>query len=360
MAKTICKGENCGFLINSTVEENSVDNFHNKKQTIIFDNPPFIIGRMSVVGNKEGKGPLGGYFHSVKNDDKMGEKTFEKAEIDMLFEALYGACQCLPGGADSLDMVIAGDLLNQITSSAYVCREINVPFLGVYSACSTMSESLAIASCLLNGGGMSNIACCTASHFATAERQFRYPLEYGCQRPPYAQWTATAAGCTILSKQIKSNIKISSATFGKVVDFGLNDLNNMGAAMAPAAMNSLIALFEDTETSPKDYDLIVTGDLGKLGSDILRELMKEKGYFLGKNYTDCGTLLYDLSQNCYQGASGAGCSASVINAFVLEKLDKGEYNKVAYFATGALMSSQSCYQGETIPCISHGVVFERS
>jgi len=134
----------------------------------------------------------------------------------------------------------------------------------------------------------------------------------------------------------------------------------MGAAMAPAAMNSLIALFEDTETSPKDYDLIVTGDLGKLGSDILRELMKEKGYFLGKNYTDCGTLLYDLSQNCYQGASGAGCSASVINAFVLEKLDKGEYNKVAYFATGALMSSQSCYQGETIPCISHGVVFERS
>lgn len=359
MGKVIYKGNNCGFLCNKKIEEHQVSNFHTKKQTIVFDNPPSVIGRMSVVGAKEGQGPLGKYFHVVKTDDKNGEKTFEKAEIDMLYEALIGASECLPNKTADLDLIIAGDLLNQITSSSYVCREMNVPYLGIYSACSTMSESLAIASCMLNAGYFNNIACCTASHFATAERQYRYPLEYGCQRPPYAQWTATAAGCSILSADRTAPVVITQATFGKVVDFGVNDLNNMGAAMAPAAMNSMLAMFKDTNTMPKDYDLIITGDLGKLGSDILRDLMSEKGYFLGRNYIDCGSLLYDVTQNCYQGASGAGCSASAVNSYILDKIESGEYQNVAYFATGALMSTQSCYQGETIPCISHGVVFRR-
>lgn len=328
-------------------------------QTVVFDNPPSVIGKMAVVGEKEGKGPLSKYFQVVKSDDKNGEKTFEKAEIDMLEEALKYACDVLPNKQDDLDLIISGDLLNQITTSSYVCRNINVPYLGIYSACSTLSESIGVASCMLNAGYFRNIACCTASHFATAERQYRYPLEYGCQRPPYSQWTATAAGCTIVSSSINSAIKVVSATFGKVMDYGLRDLNNMGAAMAPAAMDTMIAFFKDTNQRPEDFDLIITGDLGKLGSDILRTLMREKGYFLGRNYVDCGTLLYYSHQNCYQGASGAGCSASVVNSFIFEKMDCGDYKKVAYFATGALMSTQSCYQGETIPCISHGVVFER-
>ncbi len=360
MNKVLCRGENCAFTvpdkkINIFAKEHAVNP---KRQTVIFDNPPKVIGRMSVVGEKEGKGPMGKFFQKVVDDDKMHEKTFEKAEIDMLTSAINGAAESAGLSVSDVDILIAGDLLNQITSSSYVARELNIPYMGVYSACSTMSESLAVASSMLNAGYFDRILCATASHFATAERQFRYPLEYGCQRPPYAQWTVTAAGATLLARE-GDGPKITAATFGKVVDFGTNDLNNMGASMAPAAMSSLLALFNDTNTRPEDFDLILTGDLGKLGSDILRDLMREQGFELGQNYIDCGSLVYDVTQKCYQGGSGAGCSASVVNSFVLDKLEKGEYERVAFFATGALMSSQSCFQGETIPCISHGVVIER-
>lgn len=331
---------------------------HNKNQTLFFTKPIYVIGRMSVVGQHEGKGPLKDYFNVVVADDKMNEKCFEKAEIDMLKLSVEGAIKNANLTNNKIDCMIGGDLLNQITSSAYVAREYDSVFLGVYSACSTMTESLAIGSILLESGFFTNVMCSTVSHFATAERQFRYPLEYGCQRPPYAQRTVTGAGSIILSSTL-SRVKITSATIGKVIDFGVSDLNNMGAAMAPAAMSTMLAMFADTKTSPQDYDLIVTGDLGKLGSDIVRDLMKEKGYILGQNYTDCGCLIYDNTQECYQGGSGAGCSASVISSFILDKIEKGEYNKVAYLATGALMSSQSCYQGETIPCISHAIIFER-
>lgn len=329
-----------------------------KGQTLIFSKPIYVIGRMSVVGENEGKGPLKDYFNVVVADDKMNEKCFEKAEIDMLQLSLEGAIKNANISESQLDCMVGGDLLNQITSSAYVAREYDSVFLGVYSACSTMTESLAIGSMLLNGDFFDVVSCSTVSHFATAERQFRYPLEYGCQRPPYAQRTVTGAGTLIISTK-GNGIRITSATLGKVVDFGVNDLNNMGAAMAPAAMHTMLAMFLDTNTTPNDYDLIITGDLGKLGSDILRDLMKEKGYTLGQNYTDCGCLIYNHDQECYQGGSGAGCSASVISSFILKKMEKGEYKKVAYLATGALMSSQSCYQGETIPCISHAIIFER-
>ena len=356
--RTILKGKGCNFVVGDAMSSCCREK-EKKTQTISFINPPYVAGRAAVVGEKEGKGPIGKYFHVVKSDDKNGEKTFEKAEIDMLEQAFGIATDFLPDKTNDLDLVISGDLLNQITTSSYVCRSFDVPFLGVYSACSTLSESIAIASSMINAGYFKTIACCTASHFATAERQYRYPLEYGCQRPPYSQWTATAAGCTILSSEYKSDVTVTKATFGKVIDYGLSDLNNMGAAMAPAAFDTIKAFFRDTKTAPHDYELIVTGDLGKLGSDILRALMTEYGMPLGRNYVDCGSLLYYADQNCYQGASGAGCSASAINSFVLEKMEKGEYSKVLYFATGALMSTQSCYQGETIPCISHGVLFER-
>ena len=356
--KTILKGKGSRFVIDDNLASVYSDK-REKMQTITFHNSPYVAGRAAVVGEKEGKGPIGKYFHVIKSDDKNGEKTFEKAEIDMFKQALGIATDVLPDKNNDIDLIIAGDLLNQITTSSYVCRNFNVPFLGVYSACSTLSESIAIASGIINAGYFKTIACCTASHFATAERQYRYPLEYGCQRPPYSQWTATAAGCTVLSSEHKSDIVVTKATFGKVIDYGLNDLNNMGAAMAPAAFDTIKAFFRDTNTLPCDYDLIVTGDLGKLGSDILRALMMEYGVPLGRNYVDCGCLMYYADQNCYQGASGAGCSASAVNSFILEKMEKGEYNKVLYFATGALMSTQSCYQGERSPCISHGVLFER-
>lgn len=355
MVRTLHKGNNCAFLTNRRI----VDKLPQKPaQTIVYKNPPHIIGRMSVVGAKEGKGPLGSYFHRVLSDDKMGEKTFENAEIKMLTAAIDGAVQSANLKPRDIDLIISGDLLNQVTTSNYVAREYHVPYLGVYSACSTMTEALNFASTLISAGHFDKVLCSTASHFATAERTYRYPLEYGCQRPPYAQWTVTGAACTALAAE-GDGPRITMGTIGRVIDYGTTDLNNMGAAMAPAAMDSMVALFRETQTTPVDYDLIITGDLGKLGSDILRDLMAEQGYYLGQRYIDCGNMMYDISQHCYQGGSGAACSATVFNSYVLDKMLDGTYKKVAYFATGALMSTQSCYQGETIPCISHAVVIER-
>lgn len=354
--KVLHKGNNCNFVFNEFKAELSQSQQYSK-QTVFFNNPPVIIGKMAVGGCKEGNGPVGKFLDKVHCEDKIGEKTFEKAEIDMLNEAVYGAIKSAGIKKTDVDLFIAGDLLNQITSSSYVARDLGIPYAGIYSACSTLSEGLAMASMMINAGYFDNILCATVSHFATAERQYRYPLEYGCQRPPYAQWTVTGAGATLLSR-VGNGPKITCATLGKVVDWGTNDINNMGASMAPAAMSSLVALFNDTGTEPDDFDLILTGDLGKLGSDILRKLMREAGYPLGQNYIDCGNMVFDVEQKCYQGGSGCGCSATVVNSYVLDKIIKGEYKKVAYFATGALMSAQSCYQGETIPCISHGVVIE--
>ncbi|MBR7141456.1 MAG: stage V sporulation protein AD [Clostridia bacterium] len=265
--KTLHKGNNCDFLFKDKMPE-FLSKHEYTRQTIFFNNPPSIVGKMAVGGCKEGDGPVGKYLDKVHCEDKIGEKTFEKAEIDMLTEAATGAIKSSGIKKEDVDLFIAGDLLNQITSSSYVARDLGIPYAGIYSACSTMSEGLALASMMLNAGYFDNILCATVSHFATAERQYRYPLEYGCQRPPYAQWTVTGAGATMLSRG-GNGPKITGATFGKVVDWGTNDLNNMGASMAPAAMSSLIAMFNDTGTEPDDFDLILTGDLGKLGSDIL-------------------------------------------------------------------------------------------
>lgn len=359
MEKIICKAESM-IKIDTENNYNPSPLVKTNTRTLTFKNPPYVVGSMSVVGQKEGKGPLGKYFDIVYSDDKIHEKTFEKAETVMLKKAIDGAIRKSGIDSDEVGCMIGGDLLNQITSSQYVAREYNSPFLGVYSACSTMTESLILGSVLIDGGYFTNTVCSTCSHFATAERQFRYPLEYGCQRPPYAQWTVTGAGSIVLSDTDNGDgIRITQATLGKVIDYGTSDLNNMGASMAPAACDTLSALLAQTNTNPDDYDLILTGDLGKLGSDILRDLMLEKNIKLGNNYHDCGCLIYDNGQKCYQGGSGAGCSASVVSAFVLSRIKSGELKKVAYLATGALMSSQSCFQGETIPCISHAVVFER-
>lgn len=326
--------------------------------TIVFKNKPRIESYYSMVGQKEAKGPFKKYFDYILNDDLCGKKSFELAEREILERTIIGAIDKGQVDFNEIDFIIGGDLLNQIISSSFSARHFEKPFIGLYGACSTMSESLAIGAALIDGGYANKTICATVSHFSTAERQYRTPLELGNQRPPVSQWTVTGAGATILSNSTKGNY-ISMATFGKVTDYGVTDANNMGAAMAPAASETLVEHFLDTKRSPEDYDLIVTGDLGKLGSEIFRDLMEHSGYKLGGNYSDCGQMIYARDQRTFQGGSGAGCSASILNSYILKQMDAGKFNRVLFMATGALLSTLSTQQGETIPCIAHAIVIER-
>lgn len=324
------------------------------KQTIEFTNNPGIKGNYTIVGEKEGCGNFKDYFDYVLKDDTFGEKSYELAERKLLEHSIINALDRAGVKKTDLDLLISGDLLNQIISSSFAAREYNFTFMGLYGACSTMAEAIAVGATYIDGGYFNTVACVTGSHFSSAERQYRFPLELGNQRPPVSQWTVTGAGCMILSSERSDKI-ISSATFGKVIDYGINDVNNMGAAMAPAAMSTLIAHFEDTKTNPDDYDLILTGDLGKLGSEILLDLMEHNGYKLKDNYCDCGQMIFNNNQKTYQGGSGAGCSAVVLNSYVMQKMNENKYKRVLFCATGALLSTLSSQQGESIPGICHAV-----
>ena len=326
--------------------------------TIVFKNKPRIVSTYSLVGKKEGDGPFKNYFDQILDDDLCGQKSYEQAERKILEQTIFGAIKKGKIDIDDIDFMLGGDLLNQIISTSFSARHFETPFIGLYGACSTMSESLALGAALVDGGFARRTICATVSHFSSAERQYRYPLELGNQRPPVSQWTVTGSGCTILGSSDHGNY-ISMATFGRVTDYGVTDANNMGAAMAPAASETLFEHFEDTKRKPDDYDLIVTGDLGKLGSEILRDLMEHRGYKLGRNYSDCGHMIFARDQHTFQGGSGAGCSASVLNSYILKQMDVGIYNRVLFVATGALLSTTSTQQGESIPCIAHAVVIER-
>lgn len=328
------------------------------EQTIIFKNKPKIIGNFSVVGEKEGHGPFKDYFHHILEDDLFGESSFEHAERKMLEYAISSSIEKAKLNINKIDLIVGGDLLNQIISTSFTARHFDRPFLGIYGACSTMAESLAVGATFVDGEYFKNVVCATGTHFSTAERQYRFPLELGNQRPPTSQWTVTGAGSSVLSLNSNGH-SITYATLGKVTDYGINDVNNMGAAMAPSAMSTLISHFQDTKTTPDDYDLIVTGDLGKLGSEILMDLMEHNGYKLGKNYNDCGQMIFNNNQKTFQGGSGCGCSASVLNSYILKKMDEGVFKKVLFAATGALLSTLSTQQGDTIPGICHAVVIER-
>ena len=325
----------------------------NKCKTIILKNKPKIKGYYSIVGNKEGEGNFGEYFHYVLKDDRFGEKTYEHTERKMLEQAIFNAVQKSNLRTSQIDLMLCGDLLNQIISSAFTARHFDTPFLGVYGACSTIAESIGLGSIFIDGRYFDNIVCGTVSHFSSVERQYRFPLELGNQRPPTTQWTVTGAGALVLSSAGDNCCEISEVTFGKVVDYGIKDVNNMGAAMAPAAMTTLISHFENTKTTPEDYDLILTGDLGKLGSEILIDLMENKGIKLGSNYGDCGQMMFTDEQRTFQGGSGAGCSASVLTSYVLRKLEKREFKKVLFAPTGALLSPLSSQQGDSVPGICH-------
>lgn len=326
-------------------------------QTIKFKNKPYLLNGYSIVGPMEGKGPLGSYFDYVLKDDTLKEKTFEKAERKLLQNIIIGAIDKAGLRVGDIDFFFGGDLLNQIVSSSYTARELGLPFVGLYSACATMAESLGLAGIFVDNGLANNVVAGTCTHFSSAERQYRFPLELGNQRPPTSQWTITGGGASIISKT-PSKVRLVAATFGKVTDYGIADVNNMGAAMAPAACDTIIEHFNNMGSSSKDYDFIATGDLGKLGSEILIDLMEHHGYVLGKNYSDCGCMMYDKTERVFMGGSGAGCSASVLNSYIFQKLFKGEFKRVLLVSTGALMSTTTSQQGDTIPGIAHAVELE--
>ena len=325
-------------------------------QTLSFLSPPSVAGFAAVVGKKEGEGPLGACFDIVEQDDTFGETSWEKAESAMQGLALRAALDKAMRPASALDVIFAGDLLNQCIASSFAARGQKVPFLGLYGACSTMAESLVLAAMAIDGGFASLTASVASSHFCSAERQYRTPLEYGGQRTPTAQWTVTGSGAVVLS-QDGEGPWITHATIGRVVDKGVKDANNMGAAMAPAAYDTLTAHFADTGRRPSDYDLIVTGDLGSLGLELLQDLFHMDGVEFS-NLDDCGVRIYDAqSQDVHCGGSGCGCSAAVLTGQLLPQMREGRCRRLLFCGTGALLSPTSTMQGESIPGICHAVAF---
>ena len=325
------------------------------KQTVTFGEPATILETAAIVGQKEGEGPIAQSFDIILEDDKFGEETWEKSESRLQREAALTALKKAKLTPADINYVLAGDLLNQCVGAHYGMRDLEIPFLGLYGACSTMAESLSIGSMLISGGYADYAMCVTSSHFCSAEKQFRYPLEYGGQRAPSAQWTVTGAGCAVLAKD-GGGPKITHVTTGKIIDMGVSDLNNMGAAMAPAAIDTLTAHFEDTGLKADDYDLILTGDLGLIGSDILEELMLEEGYDIRENHNDCGKIIFDIEkQDVHSGGSGCGCCGSVFCGHIIKEMRSGKYKRVLLIATGALMNPMTVKQGETIPAIAHAV-----
>ena len=325
-------------------------------QTVTLSSPPRVIAGAAVGGKQEAMGPLGKYLDHTEMDSFFGEKTWEKGESAMQKMALRTALEKAKLQPEDIDFVFGGDLLNQCIGSAFALREFGIPYYGLYGACSTMGEGLALAALMVNAGYAKRAAAITSSHFCTAERQYRMPVPYGSQRPPTAQWTATASGCAILAQEGEGP-HITHVCCGRVVDLGITDANNMGAAMAPAACDTLTALFRDTGTRPEDYDRIFTGDLGALGHRITSEEMARRGYDMEQRYLDCGMMLYDRkAQDMHMGASGCGCSAAVFNAYLLTAMKEEGWKRIIFAPTGALLSPTSSFQGESIPGICHAVV----
>ncbi len=313
----------------------------------------------NAVGKKEYEGPLGAHFDMHCTDDRYGKATWESAESEM--QRLAFNCALAKGQLtfEDIGAIFAGDLLNQCVGSAYGLCGCNIGYYGLYGACSTSAEAITLASVFTTHGIYDRCAAVTSSHNASAERQYRNPIEYGSQRTPTSQWTVTGAGAFILGDGDAGKVKITAALPGHVIDKGIDDCNNMGAAMAPALCDTLLRFFRESKTAPDDYDLIITGDLGYEGSSILKEFMEIEGYKLGGNYTDCGILIYDKqSQDTHSGGSGCGCSASVLSAFVLPEMERSACKKTIFVASGAMMSPDMVKQGKSIPAIGHLLVFE--
>ena len=344
------------------------------KASISFTDPVYIQSAASVVGSKEGSGPLKEYFDMICEDSMFGEKTWESAESTMQKEAATLAIGKAGLTPHDIRMVFAGDLLAQTIASSFGIAEMGIPFYGLYGACSTMGESLSLGAIAVSAGYGAHILCATSSHFATAEKEFRFPLGYGSQRPLSATWTVTGSGACVIGAKPPCSCSlpgssplahtngyaaITGITTGKVIDFGFHDSLNMGGCMAPAACDTIYRNFCDFDRTPDDYDAIFTGDLGAVGKRILLDLLKEKGYDIESIYQDCGLLIFDgETQDTHSGGSGCGCSASVLAAYILPELAKGTWKRVLFVPTGALLSKTSFNEGDSIPGIAHAVVLE--
>jgi stage V sporulation protein AD len=335
-------------------------------QSFFLPSMPRIVSSASFVGRKEGEGPLGRLFDTVVKDDTLGLDSWEQAESKMLESAVRVALNKIDREPKDIDLFMGGDLLSQIISAGFAARELRTPFIGMYGACSTMAESI-ITAAMLTDGGFSRLSVCGASsHFSSSEREFRYPLEMGTQAPPTAQRTVTGAGAVaIISSDEKlpsyrfGNVAITGGTVGRVCDYGITDASNMGAAMAPAAASTIVANLEDNGVPPEYYTRIITGDLGTFGSELLYEICRSKGYDMENVHDDCGVMIFSKEQRTVCGGSGCGCCAVTLASHILPAIETGDYERVLFVATGALLSPLSSLQGESIPSIAHAAVLER-
>ena len=327
-------------------------------QSVRFDNPITILETASIVGPKEAEGPMAKYFDKCLEDEFWGEKTWEKAESKIIKETVNSSIIKSKIPANMIDYCFAGDLLNQCISSSFGLRELGIPFFGIFGACSTFVEALSLASVFIDGGAAKSAIATASSHFCSAEKQFRFPLELGNQRPPSSQWTVTGAGSAILSKE-GTGPYITNITTGKIVDMGIKDANNMGAAMAPAFVDTLITHFKDTGRNPSYYDGIFSGDLGHIGKEISIELCQSEGYNIKSNYNDCGVMIFDkATQDTHSGGSGCACCASIFSGYLFNQLKQKKLKRLLLVATGALTNATSAQQGESIPGIAHAVSIE--
>lgn len=323
------------------------------KYTLLLENDVTVAASAAICGKKEGEGPLKCYFDKTYSDNKFGKDSWEKAESFLQTSAVETALKKASLKASDIDYIFAGDLLNQCISSTFGLRSLGIPFLGQYGACSTMAQTISMASVFVDSMAADRCVAVTSSHFCSAERQFRFPLEYGGQRTPTAQWTVTGSGAAVVQRG-GDGVKVKAVTIGRINDMGVKDPNNMGAAMAPAAAQTILDYFFDTKEKPSSFDLIVTGDLGKVGSTLLIEMLEREGLHIGSLHNDCGLMIFDLDeQDVHAGGSGCGCSGSVLCSYIMQKLREKELKRVLFIATGALMSPTSSQQGESIPGVAH-------
>ncbi|MDF2542774.1 MAG: hypothetical protein K0S47_2492 [Herbinix sp.] len=336
------------------------------KQSIQFANPPYIIAAASIAGKKEGEGPLGTMFDTVEEDSLVGKDSWEEAESEFMKKASQKVLQKAGLKSSDIRYLVGGDLLGQLIATSFGVEDLSVPLFGIYGACSTMGEAMSIGAILVDGGYADNVLAITSSHFAGAEKQFRFPLDYGNQRPYAASWTVTGSGAVIISPQkgkkqneSDADIVITGITTGKIVDYGIKDSMNMGAAMAPAAFETIMQNFIDLGIQPDYYDKIITGDLGYVGKNILVDLLKEKGYDISNNHMDCGIEIFDKdTQDTHAGGSGCGCSAITFSSYIINQMKSRTWNKVLFVPTGALLSQVSFNEGNAVPGIAHAVMVE--
>ena len=328
------------------------------KQSILFDNAPYLLASGCVAGKKEGEGPLGNLFDLVQEDNLFGQRSWEEAESEMQKEACLMALGKANLKPEDVRYLFGGDLLRQGIATSMGLEELHIPLFGLYGACSTSGEALALSSMSVAAGYGDYILAVTSSHFGSAEKEFRFPLAYANQRPLSSQWTVTGSGAFLVSTT-KSHVRIAGVTVGKIVDYGLKDSQNMGACMAPAACGTILQNFEDFGYQPSDYDRIFTGDLGYVGQSILFDLMRKQGQDIKENHADCGMIIFDQqTQNTNAGGSGCGCAAVTLSSYILPKVESGEWKRILFVPTGALMSTVSYNEGQSVPGIAHGIILE--